>query len=333
MEVTSLGTAACGRAPASSRADGCIEVTTWLFPESVEAASPSFVRAREMVDFFADVIGPYPYEKLAHVQSSTRFGGMENSSAIFYDEGALASGRNIEATVSHEIAHQWFGDSVTPTDWAHLWLSEGFATYFGLVYFEYANGPDVFRERMEATAERYLNSADTLAPVVNTTATNLFDLLNRNSYQKGGWVLHMLRGVVGDEAFFSGIQEYYRRYQNSVADSRDFQRVMEAATGVELEWFFEQWLHQPGYPVLRLDAGEDGVSGGLQVTLAQIQGDYAPRFRLPLELEFAWEGGSRRERVVLDGAEETFVFPGVSSAARVTVDPDGRVLKRLAGGS
>jgi aminopeptidase N len=333
MEVTSLGTAACGRAPASSRADGCIEVTTWLFPESVEAASPSFVRALEMVDFFADVIGPYPYEKLAHVQSSTRFGGMENSSAIFYDEGALASGRNIEATVSHEIAHQWFGDSVTPADWAHLWLSEGFATYFGLVYFEYANGPDVFRERMEATAERYLTSADTLAPVVNTTATNLFDLLNRNSYQKGGWVLHMLRGVVGDEAFFSGIQEYYRRYQNSVADSRDFQRVMEAVTGVELEWFFDQWLHQPGYPVLRLDTEEDGESGGLQVNLVQIQGDYAPRFRLPLELEFAWEGGSRRERVVLDGAEETFVFPGVPPAARVTVDPDGRVLKRLAGGS
>jgi aminopeptidase N len=333
MEVTSLGTAACGRAPASSRADGCIEVTTWLFPESVEAASPSFIRAPQMVDFFADVIGPYPFEKLAHVQSSTRFGGMENSSAIFYDEGALASGRNIEATVSHEIAHQWFGDSVTPADWAHLWLSEGFATYFGLVFFEYANGPDVFRERMEATAERYLSSADTLSPVVNTTATNLFDLLNRNSYQKGGWVLHMLRGVVGDDAFFAGIQEYYRRYRNSVADSRDFQRVMESATGMELDWFFEQWLHRPGYPVLRVDTGEDEESGDLQVTLAQIQGDYAPRFRLPLELEFVWEGGSGRERIVLEGATETFVFPGVPSGARVAVDPDGRVLKRLAAGS
>ena len=333
MEVTSLGTAACGRAPSSSRPDQCIEVTTWLFPESVEAASPSFARAAEMVDFFADVIGPYPYEKLAHVQSSTRFGGMENSSAIFYDEAALASGRNIEGTVSHETAHQWFGDSVTPADWVHLWLSEGFATYFGAVFFEYADGQDSFRERMAATADRYLASSDTLAPVVDTTVTNLFDLLNRNSYQKGGWILHMLRGVLGDEAFFAAVGEYYDRYQNSVADSRDFQRVVEEETGMELDWFFEQWLHRPGYPVLSVETAQDEASGGLRVTLGQLQGDYAPRFRLPLELELRWDDQTRRERVVLEGAREAFVFDDVPASAQVTVDPNGYVLKRLAGGS
>ena len=331
MQVTSLGTAACGRAPASSRPDGCIEVTTWLFPESVEAASPSFARAREMVDFFADVVGPYPYEKLAHVQSSTRFGGMENSSAIFYDESALASGRDIEGTVSHETAHQWFGDSVTPADWAHLWLSEGFATYFGAVYFEYADGEESFRERMAGTAQRYLTSSDTLAPVVNDQATNLFDLLNRNSYQKGGWILHMLRGVVGDEAFFGAVAEYYRRYRDSTADSEDFQRVVEEETGLELDWFFDQWLHRPGYPVLAVETAGD--AGSLRVTVAQVQGDYAPRFRLPLELELSWEGGSRREEIVLEGARNSFTFPGVPASARVVVDPDGYVLKRLAGGS
>jgi aminopeptidase N len=202
MVVTPLGTGACGNAPASARADGCVEVTTWLFPRSVEAASPSFARSVEMLDFFTDVIGPYPFEKLAHVQSSTRFGGMENSSAIFYDERALAAGRDIEGTVSHEVAHQWFGDSATPSDWSELWLSEGFATYFGNVFFEYADGEEAFRERMAGAAARYLSSADTLKPVVDTSAVNLFDLLNRNSYQKGGWVLHMLRGIVGDEDFF-----------------------------------------------------------------------------------------------------------------------------------
>ena len=333
MEITSLGTAACGRAPASSRGDGCIEVTTWLFPESVDAASPSFVRSVEMVDFFSDVLGPYPYEKLAHVQSSTRFGGMENSSAIFYDERGLASGRNMEGTVSHEIAHQWFGDSVTPADWAHLWLSEGFATYFGAVFFEYADGEDAFRERMAATAERYLTSGDTLAPVVNTSVTNLFDLLNRNSYQKGGWVLHMLRGVVGDEAFFAAVREYYDRYQNSIADSQDFQRVVEEETGMELEWFFQQWLYQPGYPVLDMDTAPDEASGGIRVTLSQLQGGYAPRFRLPLELEFRWDDETRREAIVLTGAREDFVFGDVPASAQVTVDPDARVLKRLAAGS
>jgi aminopeptidase N len=333
MEVTSLGTAACGRAPASSRRDGCIEVTTWLFPESLAAASPSFVRAVEMVDFFADVIGPFPYEKLAHVQSSTRFGGMENSSAIFYDEGALASGRNIEGTVSHEIAHQWFGDSVTPRSWSHLWLSEGFATYLGDVFFEYADGAESFRGRMEASARSYLTSPDTLGTVVDTTSQNLFDLLNRNSYQKGGWVLHMLRGVVGDDAFFEAIREYYRRYANGSADSEDFQAVVEEVTDTELDWFFEQWLHKPGYPILQVESGSDGASGDLSVTLIQVQGDYAPRFRLPLEIELRWDGEIRRERILLEEARETFRFPGVPASAQVVVDPGGRILKRLAGGS
>lgn len=333
MVVTSVGTSACGRAPASPRLDGCIETTTWLYPESVQAAAPSFRRAAEMLDFYADVFGPFPYEKLAHVQSATRFGGMENSSAIFYSEQALAQGRDIEGTVAHEIVHQWFGDSVTPADWSHLWLSEGFATYFGAVYFEYAEGIDDFRRRMARAADGYLASADTLSPVVDTARTNLFNLLNRNSYQKGAWVLHMLRGMVGDEPFFQGIQEYYAAHRHGNATTDDFRRVMEAASGEELGWFFDQWLQRPGYPVLGVSRGADPDSGYLQVTLRQLQGEYAPRFRLPLTLEFQWSGNRERSEVVLEGESGIFTFPGVPAGARVTVDPDGWVLKRLAGGS
>ena len=316
MVVNSVGATACGRVPASSRLDGCLESTTWLYPGSVQAASPSFRRAAEMVDFFADVFGPFPYEKLAHVQSATRFGGMENSSAIFYSEQALASGRDIEGTVSHEIAHQWFGDSATPSDWSHLWLSEGFATYFGAVFFEYADGIAEFQRRMAQAADAYLSSPDTLLPVVNPEEQNLFGLLNRNSYQKGGWVLHMLRGEVGDEVFFEGIQDYYRAYRHGNADTDDFQRVL-----------------QPGYPVLQALRGADAQSGYMEVTLRQLQGEYAPRFRLPVTLQFQWEGGRERATVVLDGEEGVFTFPGVPAEARVTVDPDGWILKRLAPGS
>lgn len=333
MVITPLGTGACGRAPASSRADGCVEVTTWLFPRSVETASPSFARAVEMLDFFTDVIGPYPFEKLAHVQSSTRFGGMENSSAIFYDERALAAGRDIEGTVSHEVAHQWFGDSVTPSDWSELWLSEGFATYFGNVFFEYADGEEAFRERMAAAAARYLSSVDTLSPVVDTSKENLFDLLNRNSYQKGGWVLHMLRGIVGDEPFFEAMRVFYERYTYGNADSGDLQEVVQEVTGTDLDWFFEPWLHRPGYPVLAVERAADEATGDLVVTLRQVQGEYAPRFRLPLELELAWDGGTRRERVTLEGASGTFAFEGIPPDADVVVDPDGWVLMRLAGES
>ena len=149
MAIRRVGLAACGSAPASPRPDGCVEVSAWLFPEDVAQADLSFRRAAEMVDFYTDLIGPYPFEKLAHVQSSTRFGGMENASAIFYTEQGLASGRSMEGTVAHETAHQWFGDSVTEADWPELWLSEGFATYFGHLYFEHAEGVADFRRRME----------------------------------------------------------------------------------------------------------------------------------------------------------------------------------------
>jgi aminopeptidase N len=143
----------------------------------------------------------------------------------------------------------------------------------------------------------------------------------------------MLRGIVGDDDFFAAVQVYYRRHRNSVADSEDFQQVMEEETGTQLDWFFEQWLHRPGYPILEVETGEAGASAGLQVSVTQRQGDYAPRFRLPIELELRWDGESRREEIVLESGRDVFVFPGVPPSAQVTVDPDGHVLKRLAGGS
>ncbi len=329
LTVTDLGTAACGRAPASPRTDGCVDITTWLFQPDVDKGNASFVRAPQMVDFFSDVVGPFPYEKLAHVQSATRFGGMENSSAIFYDQEALASGRSIEGTVSHETAHQWFGDAVTEGDWAHLWLSEGFATYFGALFFEYADGPAALDARMASAAQRYLSSPDTLRPVVDTEAANLFDLLNANSYQKGAWVLHMLRRLVGDEVFFHGIREYYARHRDGTALTEDLQDVMEEVSGADLDWFFHQWLYEPGYPVLALHKGS-AADGSLAVTLREIQESYAPRFRLPVVLRLRWDGGERREQVELDGDSGHWEFQGVPPSAEVVVDPDHDLLVRVA---
>ena len=332
FEVRSVGLAACGHAPASARADGCIEVTTWMFPEDADSAAPSFLRAAQMVDHFVNTIGEYPFEKLAHVQSATRFGGMENASAIFYPERAIASGRVIEDTVAHEIAHQWFGDAVTEADWYHLWLSEGLATYFAHQFFEAADGVATFQRLMEADRQTILRSEASNRPMVDPEVTDLFALLNSNNYQKGAWVLHMLRGLLGDDAFFRGIRAYYRGNLHSVVLSDALRLAMESASGRDLRWFFTQWLNQPGYPVFeavqRWMPAEAGSGGQMVVTLRQVQKSEWPRFRILLQL--CWRTGPDRvcRQATSATAEDTFRFGfETRPAGDLAIDPDGWVLK------
>jgi aminopeptidase N len=335
LEVRTVGLAACGQAPASRRSDGCVEVTYWVYPEDVERAEPSFRRSAEMVDHFTNLIGPYPFEKLANVQSATRFGGMENASAIFYSEQAIASGRNMEGTVSHEIAHQWFGDAVTEASWHHLWLSEGFATYFGAQFFEAADGVDDFRERMEGNRQRVVGSGDIDRPIVDPEERDLFALLNDNNYPKGGWVLHMLRGTIGDDAFFAGIREYYRRHLHSAVLTEDFQAVMEEVSGRELGWFFRQWIYEPGHPIFATESSWSPASGGsggtLTLTVRQVQKAEWPAFRVPMELLVEQDGREIVSEIEVSGRESvlTVALPGSAAPSRVVLDPDGWVLKSL----
>jgi aminopeptidase N len=329
MVVMDQGLAACGHAPVSPREDGCIEVTGWAFPPDTAHARQVFARSGEMVDLYVDMFGPYPYEKLANVQSSTRFGGMENASAIFYSEDAIASGRDIEGTVAHEIAHQWFGNSVTPADWPHLWLSEGFASYFGPYFWEHVEGQLVFRERIHANRDRYLDSDVTHRPVVDEHAENLLDLLNANSYQKGSMVLHMLRWVMGDRAFFQGVRRYYQRHAGENVVTQDFQVAMEEAHGEPLDWFFQQWLHRPGYPEYEVEWDWDAGGGTVELKITQVQDEGWPLFRMPMEFEFLLDGGVHREIHLVDGREwtRTLALPG--EPTQVRPDPDGWLLARF----
>jgi len=340
----SVGLAACGHAPATHRPDGCVNVTWWAFPEDTASAARNFRRAADVVDFFTETVGPFPYEKLANVQSSTRFGGMENASAIFYSEQAIAAGRDIEGTVAHEIAHQWFGDSVTEADWHHLWLSEGFATYFGALYFEHAEGVADLRRRMEQSRLRYIRGKVTDRPIVDPAEHNLFALLNDNNYPKGGWVLHMLRGILGDDAFFRGIRAYYARHAYGNALTPDLRQAMEKASGRPLGWFFRQWVYAPGYPIFALDrkwTGAQREAGTLTLTVRQVQKDAWPRFRVPMEVEFVHRtpgsgaADERRERrhVEVSGAATALDFHLPARPDSVILDPDGWVLKDLAPGA
>ena len=306
-----------------------IPIEVWAYPaDSAFADSVPFRRATEIVEVMERLVGPFPYEKLAHVESSTRFGGMENSSAIFYAEQPLVERRMRESVVRHETAHQWFGDAVTERDWHHLWLSEGFATYLDVVIGAALDGDSVLEAGMQGYAASYTRSEVVDRPIIDTAEHDLLRLLNANNYQKGAWVLHMLRSAVGDSAFWHGMRDYYRAYRDSNALSLDFEHVMERASGRDLAWFFGQWLFQPGYP--QLECGWHAAPSGthVAVTLREIQPGAWGVFLLPqVTLQFTGPDGERARRLVALGGRDTVATFDLAFVPRaLQLDPDHRLL-------
>ena len=308
---------------------GGVPNTAWTFSEdSAFVVDGPLRRANQMVEVFTELVGPFPYEKLAHVQSSTQFGGMENSSAIFYTERRYADRTMGEGVVAHEIAHQWFGDAVTEFDWHHLWLSEGFASYFGPLFFALAGDEDTFRAMMDRSRNRYLESEVVNRPVIDVREEDLFDLLNANNYQKGAWILHTLRNEIGDSAFFRGVREYYAVYRDSTALSNDLARIMSAHAGQPLDWFFEQWLLQPGHPEIKATWQYDADHRTVTLLAEQVQPERWGTFTitLPVVFEFASEE-DRRLNARVSGRQTTVELTDVSAPpTNVLLDPEGTVL-------
>jgi aminopeptidase N len=298
-----------------------IPVTSWVYPQNRTEGYQDYGQATEVLQFFIDSIGPYSYPKLANVQSKTRYGGMENASNIFYFENSVTGGQDHEDLIAHEVAHQWFGNSVTEGNWHHIWLSEGFATYGANLYIEHKYGRDAMAKRLLTERQQVLQFArQSNRPVIDTLVTNWNRLLNANAYQKGNWVLHMLRHKVGERAFWSGLRGYYKAYQNGNALTRDFQEVMEMASGQDLSDFFYQWLYQPGVP-------EIGVSWswskkeGLQLDIGQLRNDATYTFPLDIAAE-APDGTRQTWTVNIDQERQTATLPCDFEPQRLWLDPD-----------
>jgi aminopeptidase N len=301
-----------------------IPVSSWLFPENAKQGSINYKFGTEALSYFSELIGPYSYEKLAHVQSKTRYGGMENASCIFYSENSATENASQERLFAHEVAHQWFGNSVTEQNWHHVWLSEGFATYLTHVYMQHFYGHNLFKERMNNDRDRVISySKRNLAPIIDTTITEYIRLLNANSYQKASWILHMLRHKLGDEVFFNGLRKYYTEFQNSTALTEDFQHVMESVSGKDLKIFFHQWLWQPGHPVL--DMNWEQIKEKLNLTIQQRQEEFL--FQFPFDIELYYEDGSTEIKTFqIDKRELSLSIPVKNKVMELIIDPEVKLL-------
>jgi aminopeptidase N len=265
-----------------------IPVSAWFYPQDSTKGFYDYAVTPSILKFFADYIGPFPYKKLANVQSKTQFGGMENASCIFYNEDYVTGKRQYEDVMAHEIAHQWFGDMVSEKSFAHLWLSEGFADYFEHYYFEKKYGEEAARKKWEQAREEVISFASYSSKGVVDSTGDLMSLLNANSYKKGAWVLRMLRFEVGDSVFQNIIRSYYNQYKGSNAETRDFEAVAEKVSGKELTWFFDQWLYQSGIPKVGLSWNYNNKS--INMVPYTILSENAYTF--PLEVQVVYKDGS-----------------------------------------
>ena len=301
-----------------------IPMSTWVYHQDRDKAAIVFDEpARQAMEFFSERVGPFQYEKLANVIAAGLNGGTEHASAIFYGEKTIAD-KPATRLVYHEIAHQWFGDAVTEKDWDDVWLSEGFATYFTNLAVEHYEGRDAFQASLKRAREAIFTLDKTLptSPVIHNNLADMKKVLNRLVYEKGGWTLHMLRNHVGDEIFWKGIRQYYQLYLNQNTTTAEFRKLMEEHSGMELEWFFDQWLKRAGVPAVEGTWGYNEQSKQVEIDLVQTQA--GEPYTLSLEVGV----GDKIAKLRMNARSQRFTIAAEKRPDAVVLDPNTTVLMK-----
>ncbi|MBI1808565.1 MAG: M1 family peptidase [Gemmatimonadetes bacterium] len=307
-----------------------VPLETWVFAQDRDAGFRDFaVPVKDVMDYYSTWIGPFSYEKLANIQSNSVSGGMEAASAILYSAGSVTGTRSVRwrNVVIHEMAHQWFGDAVTENDWNDVWLSEGFATYFTLLYIEHAYGRDEFVAGLRASRKTVIdfNAKTPGYRVVHENLADMSQVTSAMTYQKGAWVLHMLRQRMGDDRFWAGIRDYYARYRDRTASTTDFRHAMERAAGRDLSTFFDHWLYRGGVP--RVEAAWQWDAAAKQVIVDVRQTQAEEPFNGAVDIGITLPGAPRRmERLELSARTGRFTFAADQEPSAVELDPDVRLL-------
>jgi hypothetical protein len=291
-----------------------MEVQFWVFPSYVTVTQPTYALTVPMIETFAQGFGEYPFlaEKYGHA-NFVWGGGMEHQTCS-------SLGGWSEDLVSHELAHQWWGDLVTCADFSDIWLNEGFATWCEAYWREQRQGPAVYRQYMNAAAY-YGPGTITVENPSDFGAIFNVDL----SYNKGSWVVHMLRGVLGDSDFFAGLAEYRARHGYGSATTADLRDAMEFFSGRDLDAFFQQWIYGEYYPEYRTSWTQEGTT--LHLTVEQVQTNTG-LFEMPIAIRALTDVGAFDFRVENALRLETYDLPIEGVVSDVLCDPDGWILKK-----
>ncbi|RMG40718.1 MAG: hypothetical protein D6725_02890 [Planctomycetota bacterium] len=295
----------------------------------------TFARTPAMLEFFSRRFGvPYPWDKYAQVVvEQFVVGGMENTSATTLYEGVLHDERALldsspDWLISHELGHQWWGDLVTCKDWAHLWLNEGFATYCEVLWAEHHQGRDERDYRLWEKLNSARSGTAETRPIADRFYAHPQKMFDNRAYPKAGWVLHMLRHRLGDEAFFGGLQQYLRRFAFKSAETTDLRQTLEQVSGLSLERFFYDWVEQPGHPVLEVASKYSADEKVLRIDLKQTQ--KRPAFDLPLRIDVVLgEGRTQSVHHRMIDKQDTLYVSLPERPLGVRVDPEFTLLAEI----
>ncbi len=309
-------------------------VEYWVRAKYEEQVARTFKNTKRMLDFYSDKIGvEYPWDRYAQLCCYGFGGGMENTSATTLGESALHDERSMldsssDGLIAHELAHQWWGDYLTCRDWAHIWLNEGFASYFEALWAEEDRGADEFAYNMYRKASRARRGGKK-GPIVDRNYEHPRTMFDSRAYPKGAWVLHMMRRQLGDDLFWKVMNTFANDFALGTVETVDLRKTIEKVSGRSFEQFFHDWTERPGHPEVTVSykwLSDDKLA---KVTIKQTQ--KAAAFHFPLKIEFRFDDESKPVTVTRDISEKemTFYHPLAMAPTMIRIDPQQSVLMEL----
>ncbi len=315
-----------------------IPMAFWMPPSRMEHAEIYFDGTKKMMAFFEDYIGvEYPWDKYDQVVvEDFNWGGMENVSQSTMTMRSIQDEetrkiRSAEGLVAHELAHQWFGDLITCKDWSHIWLNEGFATYYDALYQEHAYGRDEFLWKMRGNASSVLSKKDDVTPMVWKQYADPVEQFDYRAYPKGSWILHMLRSQLGDELYRKCIKEYLDQFSYDVARTEDLMGIIEELSGRDWDQFFDQYVFHAHHPELSVDYSWDAKAKLAKISVAQVQklSETVLTFSVPLKVRFISGSTVVEETLQLSQTKEDFYVSLSKKPDIFRVDPDYELLAKI----